>query len=762
MPVPSGFRGMRGLAPTVMWALVLILDLLALIAVTGLGFDDGLGRVFASDSARNADYRELSGEFTPSEGDTVVVFESPDFADPDNLQPVSDFVIETSFLDGVVDVFSVFALREPTEGGVGAPLIGIDVPRDGSLAQTLDDIAGNTSGGRLVSEGRKLTAVVIATDSSAVIDGARTIIGELETIATELTAGTDVSYTLTGLPAVRLDIVDSLFSDLIRLNSLGMIAGFAICVLALRSIRLAFLVTLPAGTALLWSLGALSIFGFGINVLSIALPVLILVLAFADSLHLAFEIRRLAPDEPSPDRLAILALKRVGPACALASFTTAIAFGGLMISESEIVRDFGVAGIVAALIALVAVLTVQPLVFATAGRFVPAEKLFPPRRKAMLRVFDWRFLPEFGLRYPKPIAATAIAVLIAFGAVYTAIEPSYSVLENINRDAPRVQAIETLNNELAPINTIDIPVAVDASNGLDAGALERVAATHEAVAGLIPGTVTVSLHSLVPDGAELSPAERAERLSRIVSSMSANQRGRVLSEDGTTALVRLHINTYDAGEIRAMTERIEHALAADPIASQAAGTPTGFMVMSSFVSGGMILDLNYCFFIAVVASGLLTTLWFANWRYGAVALVPNVLPILAVGAWLVLSGRGLQFSSGVALTIAFGIAVDDTVHIINRLRINAPKGKPFDPGAIHRSVVEVTPALVVTTAVLSFGLLSTFSSASPMIGYFGVLSIAVFILAIFADLVVLPACLMVLHGFEQKRRESRILQEGDA
>nr|WP_255714113.1 MMPL family transporter [Pelagibacterium xiamenense] len=617
-------------------------------------------------------------------------------------------------------------------------------------------------GGRLISGDRTSTAVVIATDRSAVADGARTIIEHLEDVAASVTAGTDVSFEVTGLPAVRLDIVDSLFSDLIRLNLLGMIAGFAICVMALRSVRLAVFVVLPAATALLWALGALSTFGFGINVLSIALPVLILVLAFADSLHLTFEIRRLAPDEPSPDRLAILALKRVGPACALASFTTAIAFGGLMISESEIVRNFGLAGIVAALIALVAVLTVQPLVFATAGRLIPAERLFPARRRRMLRVFDWQFLPEFALRHPRPIAIGAIAALVAFGAVYTAIEPSYSVLENINRDASRVRAIETLNDELAPINTIDIPVSIEASGGLDATAVERITATHEAVAGLVPGTVAVSLHSLVPDTVNLSAAERAQRLSQVVSSMSGNQRGRVLSDDGTTALVRLHINTYDAGEVRAITERIERALAADPIASQAAGTPTGFMVMSSFVSAGMILDLNYCFFIAVVASGLLTTLWFANWRYGAVALVPNVLPILAVGAWLVLSGRGLQFSSGVALTIAFGIAVDDTVHIINRLRINAPRGRPFDPGAIHRSVVEVTPALVVTTTVLSFGLLSTFSSASPMIGYFGILSIAVFILAILADLVVLPACLMVLNGWEKRRRESRILKERDA
>lgn len=734
------------------WGVVLLLDLLAVFAVTGLGFDDGLGRVFASGSVRNQDYQALAGQFTPSEGDTVVLFESPDFADPDHLQIVSDFVIEASFLDGVVDVFSLFALRAPGEsGGPGAPVMPIDVPRDGSLAETLDQIAANAAGGgRLVSEDRTLTAAIVATDAAAVPGGTRAILDAMRTIAAKLVEGTDVTFSVSGLPAVRFDIVDSLFTDLIRLNALGMIAGFAICVLALRSVRLAFLVSLPAGTALLWALGAISALGFGINVLSIALPVLILVLAFADSLHLAFEVRRLAPQIPAPDTLALRALRRVGPACALASITTAIAFGGLLISDSIIVRDFGVAGIVAALAALVAVLVVQPLVFATAGRLVPPQALFPPHRARA--VFDWRFLPELALRHPTRIAIGALCVIVACGAIYTAIIPTYSVLENINRDAPPVRALETMNTELVPINTIDIPIAIDAADGIDETALARIAATHRTVAGAAPEAVAVSLHSLVPSGPDQSLAARAERAARLLSMMSESQRGRLISEDGRLALVRLHVDTYQARDIRVITERVEAALAADPLAVQAAGRPTGFMVMSSFISAGMILDLNYCFFIAVLASGLLTTLWFANWRYGLVALVPNVLPILVVGAWLVVSGRGLQFSSGIALTVAFGIAVDDTVHIINRLKLNAPRHKPFDPEAIHRSVLEVTPALVVTTAVLSFGLLSTFSSASPMIGYFGVLSIAVFILAILADLVVLPACLMLLHRLGKQPR----------
>ena len=47
----------------------------------------------------------------------------------------------------------------------------------------------------------------------------------------------------------------------------------------------------------------------------------------------------------------------------------------------------------------------------------------------------------------------------------------------------------------------------------------------------------------------------------------------------------------------------------------------------------------------------------------------NTLPLFATGALLFLLGRGMQFTSVIALTVAFGIAVDDTIHYINRFLV---------------------------------------------------------------------------------------------
>ncbi len=713
-------------------AAIVAISLTAGFGLARLGLDDGVGALFSSDTPRYTQYVETLQRFTPSEGDSVVVFESPDLATPERLQAISDFVIEASFLDGVADVFSMFSLRAQTEDGtLGAPLIPTEIPPDTDFAPVLEQIAGSaTDGARLVSADRTMTAVIIgrSDDNDDTLD-------DLNALADIASRTEGLSAIHTGLPQIRVDIIDSLFSDLILLTVLGMAAGLVICALALRSIGLAVLVAIPAALALLWAMGLVAVLGFEINVLSITLPTLVLVLSFADGVHLTLDIaRKRVTDGLSPQ--TVLAVARgTGPACLLASVTTAVAFLGLLFSGSGIIRDLGLAGAVATLTAVSAVLIVNTLVFSSLSVFPKAAGWVFPRSTNPLPVFDWIALPRLGIRYARTVLIAGAVLIGVGGAIYATIEPAYSVLENIDTENPRAAALIAMSEKLAPLNSIDIPIRLE--NGIDQAGLDRIDAATEIASRAAPDAATVSLSTFIPQ----TEPNRFEQLDDLLPLLSENQRNRLLSDDDTFALLQLRIGTYDARDIRRTVTTVETALDADPRTQGVREPAAGFLVMSSFLSADMIGDLGICFVIAVIASGALTAIWFRDWRYGLVALVPNILPIFVVGAVLALTGEGLQFASGIALTIAFGIAVDDTVHVLNRLRLHAPTDKPFDPASVRLAMAEVTPALVITTVVLSVGLVSTFFSASPMIGYFGALSIFVFIVAILADLIVLPALL---------------------
>jgi hypothetical protein len=127
-----------------------------------------------------------------------------------------------------------------------------------------------------------------------------------------------------------------------------------------------------------------------------------------------------------------------------------------------------------------------------------------------------------------------------------------------------------------------------------------------------------------------------------------------------------------------------------------------------------------------------------------VALFVNILPISLAGAWLSASGSGLQFASGLALTIAFGIAVDDTLHVLNRIRPRLLAGKPLTLSDLRAAFTEITPVLLATTVILVGGIGSALLSAIPTINLFALISMGVLVAAFVADVVLLPATLSLL------------------
>lgn len=735
----------------VMWLVVLSLDALALLLLPQLRFDDGLATAFSSQSLRYADYERFRKRFTQSDNDVVVLFRSPDFANPLDLARVADFVIEARFIEGVGDVTSVFSLRAPPdEEGPGPTLVPSKLPARSELESLIDNLNSSIpEGARIISTDRTLTAVVVALEPESLgVEVAASTPASIAALAKSFVEGRNMTVSIAGAAVIRAETVSGLFRDVMVINGIGMLIGTIVCLFALRSVALAMLAGLTAGTALLWALGALSWLGLEINVVTLAVPLLVIVLALSDGLHLLFEARLQRSQGKPLEEAAIQTVARVGPACAIASATTALAFCGLLLSESILIRELGMAGASATVVSLLAALTVQPLLFVTFGRLTPiaAEEAMQSARS--FAATGWSALPALGLRHPSAVVACSLAALAVSMALYSAIEPAYSLKENLPSSSPALIALEEINRSLAPVDTVDIPVPLDPGTNPTGGTwLQRVEAVHEAATGVAQGALVVSPVTLAPAKGGEDEGTRASRLASFLDQLPENARERFVSADRAEALVRIHMRDLGSAGNREFTGQLEKALT-----GMDARRPTGFLVMSSFVSGEMISDLNRSFLVAVAMSVLIVALWFRSLRYGLVALLPNILPIAVIGAWLFLSGRGLQFASGIALTVAFGIAVDDTVHVLNRLRLNTVPEVPFDPDAIERSMHEVAPVLVITTAVLSFGLIGTFFSSTAMTGYFGGLAIAVFLLAIVSDLLVLPASLRLLHRSPIKAR----------
>jgi predicted RND superfamily exporter protein len=113
------------------------------------------------------------------------------------------------------------------------------------------------------------------------------------------------------------------------------------------------------------------------------------------------------------------------------------------------------------------------------------------------------------------------------------------------------------------------------------------------------------------------------------------------------------------------------------------------------------------------------------------------LPLLMIAGFMGLVGIDLKASTIIIFTISFGIAVDDTIHFLSKLKLELAKGIEVDL-ALKNTYVSTGKAIVITSVILFSGFASLMFSTFQSTFYIGVLISLTLLFAMLSDLVVLP------------------------
>jgi len=160
----------------------------------------------------------------------------------------------------------------------------------------------------------------------------------------------------------------------------------------------------------------------------------------------------------------------------------------------------------------------------------------------------------------------------------------------------------------------------------------------------------------------------------------------------------------------------------------------------------MIRQLNWGLLAAMIVVIVVIGIAFRSFKVLLLSILPNLFPIVAAGTLLNLTGGGLEYASVIALTVGFGIAVDDTIHFLSRLRIETRRASTLQDG-VAETLTRIGPVLILTTLVLIAGLAATVISDLPSMRLFGKLFMATIAAAIVADLLFLPAIILAARKY---------------
>jgi predicted RND superfamily exporter protein len=729
--------------PLLVGLAAVVLLIAAVFGVARIKVDDSLSQLFRSETPEFKTFEEVTRRFPPNEFDVLIVVEGKSLLERASIEKLRDLVTDLQLIDGTRGIISLFSARQPPQGSeLPAPLFPEQLPEGAEYDRLIQRVMNNEIiRGKLLSEDGELTLIVLALDPEVVASSRlRDVLASIQKTIDDDLAGTQLTARLSGVPVMQLEIRNAVERDRLFYNAFGFAAGCLIAIVFFRRLSFMIIGAGPPLIAIVIALGALGWFDFRLNMFLNVMTPLIMVISFSDSMQLTFAARdRLLQGEGRVEafRNAMLV---VGPACVLTHATAALSFIALQFSESNLIRTFGEAGLVATLIAMFAVLMLVPLLGVL---LVRKESLFAAEVKeadtavdVLRRFCAW--IAERMVSRPGLYSFLSLLVVGGLGLIYANLEPRYRLADQVPDREQAVAASHRLDAKLNGANPIDVLIEFPRGTSLYAPeALATLAEVH-ATFEKQPGIANVwSLETLRRWLAEKAGRSDVATLKQYVDMLPEYLTRRFISAEQDAVLVSGRVPDVDASQLLPIIESLDKAL--DDVRAKHPGykiAVTGLSAIAARNSALMIKKLNRGLTLEFMFVAAFIGLAFRSVVVMLASILPGIFPVVLSGMVLWALGGGLQFASVVALTVSFGLGLSATIHFLNRLRQEERPDE--DPAmAVERATVLVGPPLILTSVVLACGLIVTVFSDLPSLRLFGWLSAFAMLAALAADLLIL-------------------------
>lgn len=723
--------------------LLVVVTLASAFQVTKVRFDGDVTAVLPAESQAYRDYFNNKERFRDFSRDITILVESPRLATASGLEDLRFLQLELAVSEGVENVTSLFSLPlpDPQTGALGQffpQQIADDEEAKALLARLLSVYP---QAGSLVSPQKGL-AVLQVTLAGQPGDNAMDAYPQylMAKKAAETAAPQDFKLRITGLTPIGATIVEGLVSDQIRLTIIGLFLGGGIAYLVFRNVVAASIAALPTGLTSLWTLGLFGLFDIPINYLTTVLPTLALIIAFEDSIMLTFQWQSAnAKGGDANDNLSNT-LRDVGPASALTSITTLLAFVAFIFVSGTALREFAWIGAASIAIAFLAVMITVPVMAHWAMHFglIRGGQVRQPAFGALGRRVNQAMMAR-----PLTIAVGAILAVLVMGIAHFQIKPEYRITDYLPHTS-QVREAEMLSNEVfggRSMLLVSVPKAqsgpsLSPPNRARLGEVERV------IGKLFAAEKISSANRLT---ATLASPAAIDRLAGELDAASQGDRASQQSRSGDAMLVTVRIpSSQSIGQTLDEIARLKAGIGALPYGGDV--IITGFDVLMAEEFTGLIDQLRASLIIEIVLGVAIIGFAARSVSLAIAATTPNLLPILFVEVVIWMRGGAVNMSEVIALTIGFGIAVGNAVHIINFFVAERNRGASVDD-AVSKAVDEAGPAVAASMIIICIASLVTQLSVLPMVPVLGMLIISTLLVALAANLVILPANILVLNRY---------------
>lgn len=513
--------------------------------------------------------------------------------------------------------------------------------------------------------------------------------------------------------------------------------------------------------AIIWLLAVMSLMGKSLDLMSVLLPTILFVVGMSDVVHILTRYLEELRNGRSKVEAVKIAFKHIGMATLLTSVTTAIGFLTLLTANIVPVRQFGINTAMGVFLAFLLAFSLLPSILILFKKPVIAEtkneQLFWNQR--MHKLFG------FTIKHRKLLIVGTVILIALAGAGISNIRVDNYLLEDLSEDDPHRADFEFFEEKFAGVRPFDVAIWVkdstktlyDSDVQQEVQKLEAYLVEHYEIGFVTsPLTFSKSIHQALNGG---KPSEytvptdekSSRRIKKVLDRFKHQQEFQALvTEDLREGRISAKVEDYGGNKMKRLNEIAERELPELIDTSILGYKQTGMALLIDKNNESLAQNMMYGLLIAFGVIALIMGVLFRSIKIVLITLVPNVLPLLLIGGFMGFTGIDLKVSTSIIFTIAFGIAVDDTIHYMSKLRLELNKGKSM-LYALKRSSISTGKAITVTSIILCSGFVTLILSDFTSTFYIGLLVSMTLLFAVFADLVLLPVLLITFYGNKKRK-----------
>lgn len=725
------------------------LSLLALVPAFHIKADFDLEGFYPDDADTIVEYQRIADEFGRDDTGIIVAFRNDSLFTERHLLRVRDLASDLKSVPHVDEIISIWNSEDFVNhnGSLQArPWLTENILEDEFEIERvrllmLEDpfILGTLLG----SNGTATAVYLRINEESNTFSNRRELIAGMNEVLDPYRSHYD--FNISGLPYFRTQYIETLNREILFYVSAASLLIIFILWMLFRTLIGVLLPISIVWVTILFVTAILVMTGGFFEILSSTVAPILLCVGVADSVHMLSKYQDLRLLGNSRQRSLKQMIIILGSATLLTSITTAIGFLTLVTSNVMPMRRFGLYTAAGVIIAFVVTMIVLPSVLQLLRDKTPIadkSRFFFQKIGALLSG-----LHHMAHLHYKTIVIATLLVTFAFSYGITRLKINSKVFDDIGEQSELIQQSRFLDNYLAPQFPLEIVIDTGSEDGVyDPGLLQRIDLLQNHLLEFEEIEQSVSYTTLMkridrvmrdqPD--DTLPDSRSLIAQYDLLLELTGSTGAAALADFEKRQTRIIARVYDAGSynINRMRDRLEEYFE-DHFPDETV-LLTGSTILSADLTGNIVRALTWSIGLAFLFISLIMSILFRSGKLVVISLLPNLIPLLVTAGFMGYAGIDIRPSTAVIFTIAFGIAVDDSIHYLARFRMETLQGNSLHD-AVRNTTIHTGRAIILTSLILlaGFGVLGTSSFESNML--MGLLTCLTILTALIADLFFLPA-----------------------